>query len=267
MIGIHCLLLPLVFPAVESVSAQQDAEPKTPALARPAGVSFSILPPPPADDTPAGLADLNVVLYLQSIRTPEMTDMAHRMASSSVFAMDQPIFGAWFTRENLPRTTAVMREATMVTDAILAEAKAHWNRPRPYMRSPEVSPVVNGSREGSYPSGHTFGAAIPQFILSEAFPEHAAALDARIREVMWGRVVGGVHFPTDTEAGRLLARAAVTEMAKTPAMRESIEIIRKEAAPFIAAEKARAAADPAKTEEAPASPATPASAAPSSAPK
>lgn len=207
-------------------------------LMRPIGVNFSILPPPPADDSPAGLADLNVLLYVQATRTPEMVDMAKRMAAPSVFGMNAPIFGPWFTRDNLPKTAAILREATKVTSPILTEAKAHWKRPRPFVRSTKVLPVVGKPNDGgSYPSGHSFGIAVPESILSEAFPEHAEALDAKVREVMWGRIVGGVHFPSDTEAGRLLGRAVVTEMAKTPAMREAIETIRKEAAPFISGER------------------------------
>lgn len=221
--------------------------PVVPVLSRPEGVNFSMLPPPPADDSPAGLADLNVLLYVQSIRTPEMTAMAKEMASPSVFRMNRPIFGSWFTRENLPKTAAILSQASKVTGPILNEAKKHWTRPRPYVRSKEISPVVGKPGDaGSYPSGHSFGAGIPQFILSEAFPEHAAELDANVRKVMWGRIVGGVHFPSDTEAGRLLARAAVTEMAKTPAMKQAIEEIRREAAPFINGKK-----PPAETKDKP----------------
>ncbi|RYD36684.1 MAG: phosphatase PAP2 family protein [Verrucomicrobiaceae bacterium] len=132
----------------------------------------------------------------------------------------------------------MLGQASKVTGPILTEAKKKWSRPRPYVRSPEISPVVSKPGDaGAYPSGHSFGAGIPQFILSEAFPEHAAELDANLRKVMRSRIVGGVHFPSDTEAGRLLARAVVTEMIRTPAMKQAIEQIRREAAPFMIAEK------------------------------
>lgn len=227
-------------PSAEEKTTAEDKAPApavvVPTLMRPAGFNFSILPPPPADDSPAGLADLNVLLYVQSVRTPEMTAMAKDMASPSVFRMNRPIFGEWFTRENLPKTAAILREASKVTSPILSEGKAHWKRPRPYVRSEKIQPVVSKPGDaGSYPSGHSFGIAVPEFILSEAFPQHAEALDANVRKVMWGRIVGGVHFPSDTEAGRLLGQATVKELMKTPAMRECIEIIRKEAEPFIKA--------------------------------
>jgi acid phosphatase (class A) len=217
-----------------------------PKLSRPPGLNFSFLPPPPADDSPAGLADLNVLLYVQSVRTPEMTAMAKDMASPSVFRMNRPIFGEWFTRENLPKTAAILREASKVTSPILSEAKAHWKRPRPFVRSEKIQPVVSKPGDaGSYPSGHSFGIAVPEFILTEAFPQHAEALDANVRKVMWGRIVGGVHFPSDTEAGRLIGKETVKELMKTPAMRECIDIIRKEAAPFMTSASPTGTATPA----------------------
>src|SRR5690606_32122268 len=51
------------------------------------GIDFSVLPPPPADDSPAGLADLSVLLYVQENRTPEQEAFAKKMASPSVFEM------------------------------------------------------------------------------------------------------------------------------------------------------------------------------------
>jgi acid phosphatase (class A) len=82
---------------------------------------------------------------------------------------------------------------------------------------------------------------MPMFLLSAAFSGHEAAFDEKIHRVMWGRIVGGVHFPSDTEAGRLLAKDLVSKLVETPAMKESLETIRAEAAPFIAKQAADAA--------------------------
>jgi acid phosphatase (class A) len=203
-------------------------------LALPPGTDLSILTPPPADDTPAGLADLSVLLYVQANRTPDEVKFAKEMEHPSVFEMGREIFGPWFTRENLPKTAEILREVTKVTDPVKEDAKKKWTRPRPYTRSALISPVVGKPGDaGSYPSGHTYGIAIPEFVLTAAFPEHAAQFDEMIHRVMWGRIVGGVHFPSDTEAGRLLAKDVVGKMLQTEAMKEAVETIRVEAKPFI----------------------------------
>ncbi|RYG55363.1 phosphatase PAP2 family protein [bacterium] len=196
------------------------------------------MPPPPADDTPAGLADLDVLLFVQSNRTPEQITFAQKMERASVFEMGREIFGPWFTRENLPKTAAILGQVTKVTDKVKEDAKKKWMRPRPYTRSKLVAPVVGKPGDaGSYPSGHTYGVAIAEFVLTAAFPEHAAQFDEMIHRVMWGRILGGVHYPSDTEAGRLLAKDVVDKMLKTTAMQEAIESIRTEAAPFLTAKK------------------------------
>lgn len=206
-----------------------------PPLALPAGADFSVLPPPPADDSPAGLADLGTLLYIQSNRTPEQVKQAQALVGPSAFAMGQEILGPWFTRDNLPETAKILRQITKITDPVLKAAKAEWKRPRPFERSAEIAPVVKKPQDaGSYPSGHVFGISLPMLVLSAAFPGHEAAFEERIRRVMWGRVVGGVHYPTDTEAGRLLAKDLVSKLLATPEMKEALEAIRAEAAPFLA---------------------------------
>ncbi len=49
-----------------------------------------------------------------------------------------------------------------------------------------------------------------------------------------------MHYPSDTEAGRLLAKDVVAKMLKTPAMQEAIVSIQQEVAPFIAADANKA---------------------------
>ncbi|RYX80944.1 phosphatase PAP2 family protein [bacterium] len=204
----------------------------------PQGIDFSILPPPPADDSPTGLADLSVLLYVQSSRTPEQVAFAKKMESPSVFEMGREIFGPWFTRDNLPKTAAILSQMSKVTDKVKEDAKKNWMRPRPYTRSALVAPVVGKPGDaGCYPSGHTYGIAIAEFTLTAAFPEHSAQFDEMIHRVMWGRILGGVHYPSDTEAGRLLAKDVVEKMLKTTAMQEAVTTMRAEAAPFIAAER------------------------------
>ena len=203
-------------------------------LVLPKSVDFLIIPPPPEDDSPAGLADLSVLLYVQKERTQEQIDFAKRMEDYSVFAMNRNVFGDWFRRDNLPQTADILRELATLTKPVVVEAKEHWHRPRPFIRSTEVLPVVSKPKDaGSYPSGHSFGMAVPEFVLAAAFPEYSAALDKQTHRVMWGRIVGGAHFPSDTEAGRLLAKHVVDKMLKTDPMKAAIKAIRAEMKPFM----------------------------------
>jgi len=192
-----------------------------------------LLPPPPATNSPAGIADLETVLQVQADRTPGQVQRARRVASQSVFTFAQPVLGGWFNPTNCPATQRLLAEITRESQTIVDDqVKPHWQRLRPYQASPDVRPIVGRPGNTSYPSGHAAVAALWGTILSAAFPDQAAAFQAQIREVMWCRVIGGVHYPSDTAAGARLGTAIAHAMLAAPAMPETLETIRAEAAPF-----------------------------------
>lgn len=193
----------------------------------------AILPPPPEDSSPAGLADLDTILQWQSERTPAQEERASKVAGQSAFAIGAKVMGDWFTEENLPKTKAILKAAYDQEQPTVYAAKNKFNRPRPYQRDPRVKPAVQKlSNNPSYPSGHSADASVWAGVLAAAFPDKADEFEKAIREAMWGRIAGGVHFPTDTEAGRILGQAIVKKMLESPDMKAALETIRAEAAPF-----------------------------------
>lgn len=192
-----------------------------------------LLPPPPATNSPAGIADLEIVLQIQADRTPDQIHRAQRVASQSVFTFAQPVLGDWFNATNCPETQRLFKEINRESQSIVDDqVKKHWQRLRPYQASPAVQPIVGRPGNTSYPSGHSAGAALWGTILAAAFPDQADAFKAQIREVMWCRVIGGAHYPSDTAAGAMLGEAIARTMLQAPAMTETLEKIRAEVAPF-----------------------------------
>jgi len=111
------------------------------------------------------------------------------------------------------------------------QVKRRWNRTRPYLYSSAVHPVVSRPDNTSYPSGHSAAAAVWGTILAAAFPEKAAEFRKQIHEVMWSRVLGGVHYPSDTVAGEMLGEAIANAMMKSPDMQAALKTIREEVGP------------------------------------
>ncbi len=199
------------------------------------------LPPPPADDSIAGRADLETILQVQADRTPAQEARARRVASHTPFLMGSAVMGAWFTAENLPRTAAIMQAVRKQTSEVAAAFKSTWDRPRPSARDPRVHPCVPVPTNASYPSGHSTAASVWAAIFSAAFPEHAADFAAQAQETRWARVLGGVHFPTDVQSGRLLGERIAARMLASPEMPKALEEMRAEVAAYQA--KHAAAAD------------------------
>lgn len=187
-----------------------------------------LLPPPPPDDSPAGLADLATLLRLQAERTPEQVARAQQLAAHTPFLMGAAAWGAGFTAKNLPETAKIFRAIRDQSRPAILAAKNAWSRPRPYQRDARVTPCVPKPGSSSYPSGHAADSALWAAILSAAFPEKAARFEAIVEETMWSRVIGGVHYPTDVQAGRQLGRAIAAKMLETPALHSALDVIRAE---------------------------------------
>lgn len=192
--------------------------------------SYADLPAPPEDDSPAGLADLQTVLHVQAELTPAQVARAQRVGPHSPFLMGSSVFGEWFRAEDLPRTAAIMKTVWEESNRLNGRLKRQWDRARPPQRDARVKPSVTVPDDSSYPSGHASNAAVWAAIFSAAFPEKADEFAAQARETAWARVLGGAHFPSDTQAGRLVGEAIARRMLANPAMTAALHEMRAEVA-------------------------------------
>ncbi len=196
----------------------------------------ALLPPPPEPDSIAGRADLETVLHVQESRTPEQVAWAKFVEEDDLFKHAR-VLGDWFTAENLPQLAAFFQRADEDGLPISRASKAlHPKRLRPAFLDTRVQACVEVPKSSSYPSGHSSHAWMWAVLLGEIFPEKRVELYERARQVEWARIIGGVHFPTDTEAGRRLGEAIAREMLKNPKAREEIQRCRAEAEPFLKAQ-------------------------------
>jgi acid phosphatase (class A) len=192
----------------------------------------NLVPAPPEDNSPAGLADMETMLRVQDGRTPEQVERAKRVDTQSAFSFARPVLGDWFHSKDFPRTAAVFDAINREAGRIIDASKKQWSRPRPYERSKEMTIVVGHPGNASYPSGHTAIAAVWAAVFSAAFPEDAVAFQKQVHEVMWCRVIGGVHFPSDTTAGEILGDAIGREILAGPEIKKAIQILQGETAPY-----------------------------------
>jgi acid phosphatase (class A) len=75
-----------------------------------------------------------------------------------------------------------------------------------------VTPSENLARQGSYPSRHAGTGWLYAMLLGEIDSARAGALIARGRAFGESRVVCGVHYQSDVDAGRLGATALVAAL-------------------------------------------------------
>ena len=94
--------------------------------------------------------------------------------------------------------------------------KARFLRARPWTCcGAELDPMLMRPHwrypgQPAYPSGHATVAWFTAYLFSEgASPSQKARLESAAAQVALNREVAGVHYPTDSEAGELLARKLV----------------------------------------------------------
>ncbi len=177
---------------------------------------LDLLPPPPANDSAQMKAELGEILTIQVTRTPEMAARAVADAEENVWRFSDVIDNPKFTKENLPKFSAFFDRVVETEGAVVDPAKDVWKRPRPHLYSDLVKPIVPLSKSGSYPSGHTTVGTLMGIVLANMVPEKRAAIMARAWEYGHNRIVGGIHYASDIEAGRI----AGTVIAETIMMHE-----------------------------------------------
>ncbi len=164
---------------------------------------LDLLPPPPANDSAQMKAELGEILTIQVTRTPEMAARAVADAEENVWRFSDVIDNPKFTKENLPKFSAFFDRVVETEGAVVDPAKDVWKRPRPHLYSDLVKPIVPLSKSGSYPSGHTTVGTLMGIVLANMVPEKRPAIMARAWEYGHNRIVGGIHYASDIEAGRI----------------------------------------------------------------
>ncbi|ASW06018.1 phosphatase PAP2 family protein [Rhizobium sp. 11515TR] len=164
---------------------------------------LDLLPPPPANDSAQMKAELGEILTIQVTRTPEMAARAVADAEENVWRFSDVIDNPKFTKENLPKFSAFFDRVVETEGAVVDPAKDVWKRLRPHLYSDLVKPIVPLSKSGSYPSGHTTVGTLMGIVLANMVPEKRAAIMARAWEYGHNRIVGGIHYASDIEAGRI----------------------------------------------------------------
>jgi membrane-associated phospholipid phosphatase len=171
--------------------------------------------PPPAFGSPEFNAALAEVRQIADTRTPEQTAVA--VFWNLPAGTHQPP-GYWNElaatlavekRLNERETAHTLALMNMVSyDALVAshEAKYFYWLIRPSQADPGIALAIGLPNFPSYPSNHAAISAGMARVLGDRFPSEQVRLDALADEAALSRVLGGIHYRFDGEAGLSLGR-------------------------------------------------------------
>jgi acid phosphatase (class A) len=181
--------------------------------------------PPPSQDVTR--KELDQILVLQEKRTKEQADKSVADLEQNVFRFAD-VIGPEFTAEKFPRAATVFQKIYKTESDFNKQGKEKWKRDRPQVVDARVNPVAKFANSGSYPSGHAAFAYLTAIVLADIVPEKREAIFVRAAEFGDNRVIGGVHYASDIEAGRQLAAMIAVLMYKNPVFRKDLEEARTE---------------------------------------
>jgi hypothetical protein len=210
------------------ISAGGAADAPKPVYVQPQDIDWaSILPGPPADDSPEHQAEVATLLHWQAKRTSEEAARCKSEEEVNAFVFSE-VLGDWFNARSLPLTADLMNQAYIDAKAASNGAKKKWNRVRPPLADARIHPCVALEKTASYPSGHATRGVMWATILSEIFPEHREALMARGRLIGEDRVIAGMHYPSDVEAGQKLGAAIAEKMLQSRDFKDELDRVKEE---------------------------------------
>lgn len=179
-----------------------------------------VIPPPPPAGSAAERAELDEMLRIQVQRTPAQAERAKADADTSIFRFADAIGSPpVFNESGLPKITALFKKIRDAETAVIGPAKDHYARPRPSVTEPKLDPVISVPGSMAYPSGHSAWAFAAGLVLADMLPEKRAEILARAAEFAHNRVVAGVHYPSDVDAGRISGSVLAAFLFASPEFR------------------------------------------------
>lgn len=197
--------------------------------------SLALLPPPPTAGSAAEQADLAAYRATRSLRDAPRWQLATRdaelrfpaAAATFACALDAPI-----SAEQTPHLYTLLRRTLADAGLSTYRAKDHYKRTRPFvaLKEPSCSKAEEPqlANDGSYPSGHAALGWAWGLVLASAAPERADAVLGRAYAFGQSRMICGVHWQSDVDAGRTMGAATFARLQSDPTYAAQLELARTE---------------------------------------
>lgn len=201
-------------------------EPDAPPPVRPTGYLGAeripdeklVLANPPADKSISGKADLAIFRVTRKASGSDRWELALRdnaVDPASLLDTFGCALNARLKPGDSPAFDRLMRRVMADAGLIIGPSKDRHERPRPFLRAKgkvciDMTPSFASS--GSYPSGHSTVGWLYGLILSEMAPDRASQLIERGRVFGESRIVCGVHYASDVNAGVVAATSLMAAL-------------------------------------------------------
>ena len=202
------------------------------------------IPDPPANSSEQTRAELNYLLQVQQQRTKLDVESSMYMAGvfyslktkpedstynyyrQNLFHIGRSI-GNWFNPKDLPLTADLIAHVWQDASYFIWAFKYKYLRVRPYVLDPDIDNLEE-TNWAAYPSGHAANSYVNAYIYQELAPEFLEVFIKDAYDMAHSREIIGVHYPSDSEASRMLARQLVNKLFQNEKFLKDFEQVKKE---------------------------------------
>jgi acid phosphatase (class A) len=184
---------------------------------------------PPAADSPQTRAEIAELLAIQQARTRAAEDLARRDRKTEIWQFTVQLGLRSEDRRRLALLESLANDVEGNARQYVRAAKLKFRRLRPYEVENGIEPCIDDVRgDLSYPSGHATYGFLMAYLLADMVPERRADLLARAEQFAHQRMVCGVHFASDIEAGKRGADWLAARLRESAPYREKAEPARRQ---------------------------------------
>jgi acid phosphatase (class A) len=209
----------------------------------PTGEVFDI-PAPPANSSAQTRAELDYLLQLQQQRSAEderisafYATVYYRTAVKpgdadwavmrrNLFHIGRSI-GTWFNADSLPLTAKLVANVWKDAEYLIWKYKNYFVRIRPYKLEPRLKNLEE-TNWAAYPSGHATNSYVNAFLYTALIPEFESFFMKDAYDMAHSREIIGVHYPGDSESGRILAYQLIQRLMQHQNFIQDFDAARKE---------------------------------------
>jgi len=202
------------------------------------------IPDFPANSSAQTRAELDYLLQLQQQRSEEdirasmfyagvyyrtsvePTDNDYKKFQRNLFHIGRSI-GTWFNADSLPLTAALVANVWKDAEYLIWKYKNYFIRIRPYKLESKLQNLEE-TNWAAYPSGHATNSYVNAYLYSELLPEFSSFFIKDAYDMAHSREIIGVHYPSDSESGRVLAWQIVKRLLLNEKFKKDFEAAKEE---------------------------------------
>lgn len=208
------------------------------------GTEVMNIPLPPANSSAQTRKELDYLLQLQQQRSEEDIraslfyanvyyrtsvkpgDKDYEQMRRNLFHIGRSV-GTWFNADSLPVTAKLIADVWKDAEYVIWKYKNYFLRIRPYKLEPALKNLEE-TNWAAYPSGHATNSYVNAFLFSALLPEFESFFMKDAYDMAHSREIIGVHYPSDSESGRLLAYELIQKLMQNERFQKDFTAAKEE---------------------------------------